>query len=150
MWNVTFIKKGSITTAFFKLSYKIISVITSQGVSAFPFLLHGNVYNDVLHFHGFLSWCSFCCLYSSNSSESCSAESFLFPASAWGFCSTVCYSSDFTCSFRLLYLRLMRHSFSAKKLFRSTLSCIDKLITTIKCLYMFRNDCWLPPEAHCL
>lgn len=71
--------------------------------------------------------------------------SFCFLQSAWGFRSTVCYSTDFTCSFRLLYLRLMRHSFSVKKLFKSTLSCIDKLITTIKCLYMFRNDCWLSP-----
>lgn len=49
---MTRIKMGSITTEFFKLSYKIVSVITSQGFSAFSFLLHGNVYKDVLNFCG--------------------------------------------------------------------------------------------------
>lgn len=50
MGNMTFIKMGSISTEFFKLSYKIVSVITSQGFSTFKFLLYGNTYKDVLNF----------------------------------------------------------------------------------------------------
>lgn len=52
---MTFIKMGSITTAFFNLSYKIVSIITTQSFSAFSFLLHCNVYNDVLQFCGSIS-----------------------------------------------------------------------------------------------
>lgn len=146
MGNMTFIKVVSITTEFFKLPYKITLVITTQDSFTSPFPLHGNIKNDLLHFCGSTCWCSFCCLYLSNSSQFCFAElkiscCFLqMPAF-----SAILFVILLTCSFRLLYLRLMRHSVSGKKLLKSTLSCTDKLITTIKCLYIFRNDCWLSP-----